>query len=273
MVMVLIVWSAVYCLLDVFEGSATLNPKAFFIRMYTGNWCFPLWYQYTYIAFLLTVPILQRIAKALSNKEYLYLFALMFLVSAVLPTVEYLVWSDRYYLNEDFDLAWISARHFLYPLLGYFVVYRIPDFWNKKRLAILWIMNILLILLSCWLTYHEGMVTGVLEENTSERFLETFTSINSLAVFVTCRYFVNNVKIPGTLQKMIISIGGTTLGVYLMHILIMRIFEKIHITDMIYGAVYINDMLRALLYCAFVFVTAYFVTQVLKRIPGLKQVV
>jgi peptidoglycan/LPS O-acetylase OafA/YrhL len=81
------------------------------------------------------------------------------------------------------------------------------------------------------------------------------------------------VKIPGTAQKVIVSMGGTTLGVYLMHIFIMRIFEKTGVADMIYGAAYINDMLRALLYSALVFAAAYFLTQILKKIPVLKHTV
>lgn len=271
--LILVFWSAVYYLIDVYNGSVKLSPKIFVTRMYTSEWCFAFWYLYTYIAFMLTVPVLQRIARSLTNKEYLYLFALVFLVSAVHPTAEYLIWNDHCYLNEHFDLGWISVTHFLYPLLGYFLMYRIPDFWNKKRLGILWMINILLILLSCWLTYHESIVTGVLEEGTSERFCDTFTGINCVAIFATCQYFVKNVKIRDRVKKVIVSLGGATFGMYLTHILIMRIFEKMHITDMIYGAAYINDMLRALLYSALVFAAAYFLTQILKKIPVLKYTV
>lgn len=53
--------------------------------MYTSNHAGALWYLYAYLAYLLMLPFMRRLAKYMTNKEYMWMFAM--------------VWNDKYAVN------------------------------------------------------------------------------------------------------------------------------------------------------------------------------
>ena len=275
MLLVLVTWSAVYYAVQISGNLSEMSLTVFLRTLYAERWAGPFWYLYAYLAFLLTVPVLQRIAKALSDREYLYLFGLVFLFSALLPAVEYLLWRGQYHLNSEFDVSWIGAEIFIFPLLGYFLAHRAADFWNHKRLAILWLLHLAAILMSCYLTYLMADAAGELSTGTLQRIKidHSFDLVNALTVFVTCQYFVKKVRIPVSLQNIIRSLGGATFGIFLLHLLVMMLLEKLGAAELCFETLQINYMLCALLYCGLVFAVAYGITQVCKRIPIVKHVI
>lgn len=275
MLLVLTIWSAVYYVVQTAGDLSALSLTDFLRTLYTSRWAGPFWYLYAYLAFLLTVPFLQRIAKALSDKEYLYLFGLVFLFSALLPTAECLLWNGQYHLNSEFDLSWTRAEIFIFPLLGYFAAYRIPDIWNRKRLGLLWLVNLATLVVSCYLTYRNGTESGALLTGSLQRINidDTFALLNTLTIFATCQYLCRGRKIPQPLKKTILSVGGTTFGIYLLHLLVMQLLENLGIADKIFETLNINYMVRALLYGVLVFAVGCGITQVCRKIPLVKQII
>ena len=82
-------WSAIYFAVDVMRGEESFSITTFFLRIYESNWNFSFWYLYTYIALLMTLPLLQKFAQGLNDRDFLYLFGLFFLFSCFLPTAEF----------------------------------------------------------------------------------------------------------------------------------------------------------------------------------------
>lgn len=273
MLLILVIWSVFYYLISVYNGRADLSLSVFLRKLCASEWLGSFWYLYAYIPFLLAVPILQRIAKSLSDKEYLYVFTLVFFFSILLPVGEYLLWKDQYFINDNFNLNWMSTQGFICPLLGYFLQHRASAFWNKRRLGMLWLMNIAAILLTCYLTYEHLNRTGSLSEENLQRFHEMFVVVNSTAVFTTCQYFVKNRNLTGSVQKLIVSLGGTTFGVYLLHILIMVLFNNMNIMDKLYEIFQMREMLSAIVYCAGVFAVGSLITKICQKIPFIKHVI
>jgi len=273
MVIILVVWSAVYYLPQALKGKEDIGLQVFFRRLYTSYWQNAFWYIYAYIPFLISVPILQRIAKSLSNKEYVYIIVIVFVFTSLRPTVEYLLWQGQYSLYKQFNFDWMAAKIFFYPLIGYFLQHRIQDFWDGKKLTALWVINILFIMIGSYLTYYKAQITGELSEGTSQTFHNTFVLINSATVFVTCQFLIKHVKFGKIIDSIILSLGEATFGIYLMHKLIMKLFEKLNVLTRIYETLQINDMLSAILYCTIIFAVGYCLTIICKKIPLIKQLV
>ena len=74
-----------------------------------------LWYLYTYIAFLLVVPVLRGFVRGLTEKEGLLLFCLAFVVGLLLPVAEFFAGS----VNHLAVPAWVTAMILYYPVMGY----------------------------------------------------------------------------------------------------------------------------------------------------------
>lgn len=269
---ILITWSFFYYLVLVYRGDEIFNIKHFLTRLYDNDWNFSYWYLYTYISFLISLPLLQKITQNLSNKNYIYLFAVYAAYSMCLPSVQYLLWQGKHNLNENFTLDWLSSYIFIFPLAGYFFEYRVKEFWNVKKIIILWGINIGTILFSCYLTYLKAQVTGVCDTTNSQTFHSTFVLVNCVAIFVTIQYINNHTKLFLKLEKAICSIGECTFGIYLIHVFI-RYYSGL--TE--YMASNFQEKMPAMsyafLYCGVIFICSYVVTAIIRKIPILKKIV
>jgi len=262
--LILLIWSFAAYRFQVHSGETWAAADNFFRRFFTTNWNYSHWYLYAHIAVLLSLPILQRIAKALRNKEFMYLFVLAFVYLCVLPVVQYILWKEQFTINGDFKIDWICSQIFLYPLLGYFL-YRREIVWNKTKLFLLWIANIATILLSAYLTYYRAEVTGVLSEPQSQLFHPTFSIINAITIFVTCQYVAKHISVKAFGRRVIESVGGATFGIYLMHLFLLNVFRKYSVLSW-FLTLTKWPMANALLYCLFVFFVGYCITMLWKGI-------
>lgn len=269
---VLLCWSFFYYLVAVHEGSEAFSIKHFLAQLYDSNWNGSYWYLYAYIPLLITLPLLQRIAQNLSNKEYLYLFSLYSTFSMLIPSIQYLLFQGRHSLNGSFNFGWIGTNIFIFPLTGYFLQHRAKDFWNIRRIVLLWFTNICSILFSCYLTYLRAQVMGVCDEGHSQAFHGTFVLINCVTLFVTFQYLQNHTHLLERLQRPISSLGGSTFGIYLIHIYIKgHLPTSSHLWTIFRN--HLPPMLYAFFLCAVVFFCGYLITLILKRIPILKKLV
>lgn len=272
--LVLAFWSFCYYLLSVKQGNEIFNVVHFLSVLYDSNWNFSYWYLYAYIAFLISLPLLQRLAQSLTDREYLYMYFVYIAFAMVIPSAQYLLFQGRHNLNGNVSVGWLASNIVIFPLTGYFLSFRKKDFWNKKKILILWAVNIVTIIISSYLTYYRAKIMGVCDEGSSQAFHSTFVLINCVAVFVTCQYMNEHSGFLKRLERPISSLGGCTFGVYLLHVYIKgnpklndflwKLFrEKIHVPSMVY----------AFILCGAVFMFGYIVTMFLKRIPILRKLV
>lgn len=260
MLSILIVWSLFYYLYNLHTTRTLFNFEEFFNQFYNSSWNFSFWYLYAYIPMLMGIPLLRKFVKSLDNKDFFYLFALAFSFSSLVPSLQYLLGGGDYILNHNFKISWIYSSLFLYPCLGYFLTTRLDGFWNKRRLCLLWIINIGAILFSSYLTYYKSTITGALNETNSQSFHKTFVFINCLTIFVTCKYLFEHITLPTWMNKLIESMGNCTLGIYLLHVFIKSELDT-------YINFHFHNMFSAFCYCTLIFMLGYCTTLLLKHLP------
>lgn len=171
-----------------------------------------------------------------------------------------------------YDNVWTNIDIILYPCIGYFLHNRINIESVGRKIPILWIANIIGIFTACYMTYYMGQVTGVLDEWNSQEFISSFVVINCITLFVTIKYFFYRIDIPNILNKMIVSVGKTTFGIYLIHLLIKHYLSETKIIPYMINQS-INDMIAVLLYCFGIMYICYMVIAVLLKIPVVKKMV
>lgn len=264
MVLLLLLWSFLYYLLNICQNGLSFSLRDFVVDVYEGKCNYSFWYLYAYIAMLISLPFLQRLAKVLSNKEYGYLFTLYLFLVAVLPMAEYLIWQGRRGVEWHIKLDWICSKVFIFPLCGYFLEYRAKQFWNRKRLALLWLVNIITILISCGLTYYKIKITGICDEDNSQTFFSSFVLLNSTSIFVTCQYLFDRWNKKEKVEHGIRLVGSCTFGIYLLHIFLMST-PLSGLTGYFHNQLHIGSLLSAFLYCFIVFLMGFGITFILKK--------
>lgn len=272
MVAVLVLFSFIYYLRQIQVGNEEWSLKRFFLVLYDSDWNFAYWYIYVYIAMLITLPFLRALVSNLETKLFYYMIILAICFEGIIPILQFLLCQNQYSLNEGLEISWITTRAVLYPCVGYFVEYKAEELLRKKKIILLWICTFITIGISCYMTYYKMLMTGEKDMSSTQTFFNSFVLIHCITVYSTLKYFCLKVKIPRWCSRVLISVGGTTFTIYLLHILIMNTvtFEKVLY---VFNTEWcMNDMFAICLYCCTVFVTGYVIATVFKLLPGLKKI-
>lgn len=139
----------------------------------------------------------------------------------------------------------------------------------------MWIFNVLCLGISCAVTFRKIAIIGQGPEITSETFHNCFALLNCATLFLTVRWFSHTVRLPEAAQRLIVSVGRKTFGIYLFHGLFMgvripffgRIWAYLHET------LPLNQMLITFCVCGIIMLIGYWITWLLQKIPGIRWLV
>lgn len=225
-----------------------------------------------YIAFLIALPFLRAIVKIIRDVDYKYLIIIFILFTAVIPCIEYRFWQGSISLYSGLSPAWLFTNIVFWPLLGYYLenVFDIKR-CSAKMVGFWALLSMAGIGLSCYMTYYMHGITGICDEDSSQRFHSIFIVFPCIVIYIAVKFFVEHRVLSNVARKIITSLGSSTFGIYLLHVVVKKYLSDLwrvfrHDWQM-------NKMLAALLFCAIVFVICYGMTWVLKKVPGMKKVV
>ena len=128
------------------------------------------------------------------------------------------------------------------------------------------------------MTNYLVSVTGVCSEDKSQVFFKSFSVVNMTTVFITVRYFCHKIVFHERISKWIIYFGRATFGIYLVHVAILDVFNyKLRINGLLLWDIFkdkfhFNPMLTAWLIVLMILCLGAVVTDFLKRIPLLNQI-
>ena len=200
-------------------GEETFNVLRFFQVLIQKNWMNVYWYLYTYLGFLLILPLLQKFAHALSDKLYQYMIFLVLLITGILPVLLFILFQGNLLLNENFTIGGIASMIVFYPLLGYYLENRVDiKKCSARFIACLWGANLLCIFATCLATHMRRMQTGVFEQD----YLMQLIPFHVIALMISARKLFSVVHCSSKLQTVITTVGSCTFGIYLFHGLFLR---------------------------------------------------
>ena len=267
MFVVFVFWSLFYYLVAVKRGGLVFNIKQFIVVLYSDTWNYPFWFLLLYMATMICLPLLQRIAKSLTNREYLYLFAVYAVFAMGIPFVQLFLFRGNYEMAMNYKPGWLMADGFIYPLVGYFLEHRAKKFWNKKRLCLLLTAGLCGIACTGLMVWYRGRINTVYDEWDHK----TFVFLIASAVFVAVQQLGSRTGILERFRGPITSLGGCTFGIYLLH---SYLLQEVHISGTVQRFILEHlpsmPLIAVLLYCAVIFLIGYAVTWILKNVPFVK---
>lgn len=218
------------------------------------------WYLYIYLGFLLLLPLLRILAKHMEVKHYFYLFGLFILEDGILPIIERLWDNDS--LNIDIPM---STMIIVFPLLGHFLAHKGEELWkNKRNLAILNVLAVISLIISV----IEANIAYTVDGNT-EYVLQGFIFFIVTAIFVDIKLFCEHFTLPVWIQRSITFAGNGVFGVYLLERQIKD--NLVFIYD--YLEPYTTWVVAVFVWLAASIMIGVVITNILKKIPGLKKLI
>ncbi|MDD6678810.1 MAG: acyltransferase [Firmicutes bacterium] len=192
--------------------------KSYIIFLYTGTkLSSQLWFMYAYLAFLLSIPLLDRFVKNFDRVGMRYLI-FCYVISQIALIAQYVFLNDKYSFNSRLFPTWMATDIFLYPVIGWYLA-KHPEETTRRRVAVWTISAGLFIALLCGTVYLMGYRNGgSMEDLNYQRFHNYFVLFPSVAVFLIVQKL--DAHIPPKLYPVIRVLGGASFGVYMIHILV-----------------------------------------------------
>ena len=240
--------------------------RTFLKLAYSSNITSSLWYLYAYLAYILTLPFLRKLAAAMQPKDYLYLTGMMVLVS-VLRTFELLALDYKIHNNEYFDM-FTTMNIVYYPLMGDFLANKLRDEKiTAKTTVISCAVGFFFLIVNCWLTCVWCNTLGEWEYTTCSKFLNRFIFFPAISLFIFMRFVFMRINLSQTFEKAIMYLGSCTFGIYLFE----RIYrdETLFVFDLL--APYLPRFLACMIWVLVAFLFGLIVTAILKKIPFIKK--
>lgn len=240
--------------------------RSFLRQLYSSNITASLWYLYAYLAYILTLPFLRKLAGTMEPKDYLYLTGMMALVSA-LRCFELLALDYKVHYHSDFNL-FTTINIVYYPLMGYFLANKLRDENITAKTTILsCAVGFFFLIVNSWLTYTWCNHLGEWNTETCQNFLHRFVFFPAVALFILMRFVFLKIRLSQTIQKVLVYLGSCTFGIYL--------FERIYRNETLFVFDLLDPYLPRLLACmVWIFAAFLFgllVTAILKKIPVIRK--
>ncbi len=267
MVLVLLVFSGIQYVLLLLEECVTFSRKAVVQAVLQDGVIPSYWFLYAYIAYLLLLPILRKVAEVMSKQDYFYLFALLLLVEGFLPMVLNLAGIGG--TNYFFSIPFLNPI-IIYPLLGYYLEqYMKESYYNKKTNIIVGLCMAVVVLFFIAMTQWCGLPYE--EFTTYDKGLYTcsFTMLLDVGIYYFVKYFDLRKQHSMKYDQMLHSMGECAFGIYLIE---QPIRER---SSFIYDGLspVIGRFPACIIWVICIFIVAYSIVAILRRIPVVRKLI
>lgn len=274
--MILVTFAFLYYISNVKNSTNVFSIKHFFREIYSYDYNMHkdisahLWYLYAYIGFLAYLPFIKALVQNLKTKYFYYLIVISIILSGILPIMECFIFDGNVGLSTYFRTSWILTDIFMYPCIGYFLQERLEiEKVKKEHIILLWLTNIVCIGISCYMATYKGRIDG---QYNTQSFFTAFVVVNAITLFLTAKKLCACRKLASSVNKIIISLGSTTFGIYLLHIWIKGTDFNQKVYKYVYN-LFGNSMITAFIWCIFMMLVGYVITIILKKIPIIKKLI
>lgn len=265
MVLVLVVFSVIQYAYQIVFDETEMSVMYFLKNTFSDNITPAYWYLYSYLAYLICLPLIRKMALNMTNKEYKYLFCVFLVIEGLLAGILFATGLGN--MNAFFVIPFFN-RIVIYPLLGYYMEHRMGEEEYNSRGLIKWIIAMILVVaLIVIMTLVRNLPYEEFTTYDKGLFTTGFTFILVGGVYYLVRMLFKGRKIHKGGAKVITTLSSTVFGVYLIENIIRD--NTLFVYNTI--ASVIGKFLGAWLWCLIVFIIGAVIIYIIKLIPGVKK--
>ena len=229
--------------------------------IFTGKLFVPYWFLYAYLSILLVLPFLKKMVKNMDKKEMHIITLLILVFYALMPVISAV-------FNLNFEISFVFGVTCCYCILGYYLEDVISeDMYTRKNT--LWAVMIVVvsIVLSYWLVTKDRRTLG----GVADEYSSVLSCFIAFCIFFIIKAIWGNAAEKRkniVIDKSIIVIGSCSFGIYLIEDYLRNGLSII--CDTI--APYTTILPACAVWLTAVIMLCVVIVSVLKKIPGLKEI-
>lgn len=256
-----IAWSCVYSYYNTYVLGivyATSKFKTFIDGCFSGE--IHMWYLPMLAGLYFIAPLLMLLIKNLNFKWTVFWLSGLFMFSSIIPFVELLnikfistvIVSISGYMDLQFLGGWT-----LYFILGYYIqTYK----FSYKECKIIYVMAGLGFGFTFFATIVYCLMTGEPMGVLSYEYPSIY--FYSIGILLFFKEYISKVRFTEKLEKIIFSISKLTFGIYLMHVLVLKLWYSVGVSLQI-----AHPMVSIPIVSFVVFISAGLVVWCIRKIP------
>ena len=151
--------------------------------------------------------------------------------------------------------------------MGYFIENKLNKKLSRNELLAIWGSNILSLILSIYAT---NLANNTPTASVDQSYISLFSSTNAMAIYLTVKNVDFN-KISKKILKALLHLSSCTFGIYLVHLLFMRIVITSTRIEFYYELTTIMQIACWLAISLLIMAISYLIIALAKKMPVLKK--
>ncbi|MDR1825310.1 MAG: acyltransferase family protein [Bifidobacteriaceae bacterium] len=168
------------------------------------------WFLYSYLGFLMLLPLLRAMAQNLKPQHFTYLICLGVGYQLLVASLKaWLGWG----ITNYFSLPLATANFVFYPLLGYWLGEQVKVKRIQGRLVGLALAaSALSIAYTAVMTWHDGVTGG---DPSTQFYFNSLVAVTTLTCMLTLAWALQRWPLPRRAAQAVMWLAGGVFGVYL----------------------------------------------------------
>ena len=251
------------------HGTRKLDISSFLIHIYKASASTSLWYLYSYLALLATMPFLRSMVRSMTKQEFWYLFAGYIVMFGMVPCMEFLLWQGNVTIHESFEPVLFLTPNVFYAIAGYYLEYVADYRKNRKRILLLGVgLSGVALAITCFMTHDQLATAGKLPTEQLERFFNCFICVPAMTLYYVMKCIGENLR-SKKIRKLLSVLGGTVFGIYLIEKFARALTDPIYVLI----APVVGSFAASLIWSLAALCVSFIVVVSLKHMPVIKNAV
>ena len=192
----------------------SFSIPSFLHQTYSEGVIVPYWFLYSYIGYLIGLPILRKTVTNMSDREFYYMFGLWFVFNGLIYVLQYRLSDGTIWMNELLFPSLLTNCIVFYPALGYFLAVKVKKITNKMCIILL-LSALVSTAVTMYLTHYRISLTGDLNESAVSFFFDTYRPLQVVSVYCVIRKLFEDRQLPSIVRLLLCNMGGCVFGIYL----------------------------------------------------------
>lgn len=250
-----IFWSAVFQLYYYLFAKNGLNWKGIISELLIGP--YPFWYLYMLVGLYMIVPFLRKFT---NNKQLLQYFIVLFIAFSFITNYATAIPVIGNYIDTILSKAFF---HFVLGFTGYYILgYYISQYEvSFKWESVIYALGAIGILVSCVGTTVQLRMQGEYNEWFS-KYLMPNVIFESMAIFTLFTKRISKMQFSAKTVKLFSNMTQLGFGVYLIHALVIEVFNHLGITVLSFNSLFAIPILTVSVY-----LICIVIIYIIQRIP------
>lgn len=252
---VLVVFSLLYYF--VFKKTTGMSIEAFWLALPAQHITTAFWYLYLYLALLIMIPVLGKLARCLDEKAFRYLIIVTLAIRCIMVVGHYI---PAVKMHGDFQNTFFSA--YVVTFLAGYYLHSGHDLKSKKSVTISILTSIFCTVLLVFATYYEFLQTPdnyLYFDNRNTPLI----LLQAGLIFLVIKYIVSHISFGERMCNIISALGNATFGIYLLSDLLLK---KLDFVWIIFQGL-LPQLPAMVIFQLIVFGIGFLITYLLRKIP------